>query len=62
MGHFISHIEEILFIFELFIEDILYDKAILFLELLSWLINLNELLEAENYEEKAKQSLKSIIL
>jgi hypothetical protein len=51
-----------LHIFELFIEEIPYDKAISFLELLRVLINLDELLEAENYEEKARQSIKSIIL
>lgn len=39
-----------------------YDRAIIFLEMIKNLINLDELLDAENYEEKAKQSVKSIIL
>jgi len=34
MGDFIPNIEEILFIFELLIHDILYDKAVLFLEMI----------------------------
>ena len=31
-----------------------YDRAINFLEMIKNLINLDELLDAENYEEKAK--------
>lgn len=34
MGDFIPNIEEILYIFELLIHDILYDKAIQFLDMI----------------------------
>jgi len=33
MGDFIPNLEEILYIFEILIKDILYDKAIQFLEM-----------------------------
>lgn len=54
MGDFIPNLEEILYIFELLIKDILYDKAIQFLEMVIQLLNFQALKEAENYEEKAK--------
>lgn len=39
MGDFIPNLEEILYIFELLIKDILYDKAIQFLEMVIQLLN-----------------------
>lgn len=35
MGDFIPNLEEILYIFELLIKDIMYEKAIQFLEMLN---------------------------
>ena len=61
MGDFIPNLEEIMYIFELLIKDIQYDKAITFLQMVKQLTNFRQLKEAETYEEKGKQSIKSVL-